>query len=120
VRDDDQDDLFGKPPAPEKDPIIAAIERREVGISRSEKHAETDAPGWSERAAEHLRRFALTVVDFTIEEARESFEERPAELRSWGSATRKASRRKWIVNTNTTRPTNASNRSPGIVWRAGQ
>lgn len=115
----DQDDLFGKPPAPEKDPILLAIERRETGIARSEGRANRTAPGWSERAANHLRAFALAHADFTIEEARVAFAEQPAELRSWGGATRIAINRKWIVRTGDIRPTNSSNRSPMIVWRAG-
>jgi len=120
VKDDDgQDDLFGKPPAPEKDPIIAAIERRELGIARSEGRANRTLPGWSERAANHLRDFALRVQDFTIEEARLAFAEQPAELRAWGGPTRVAINRKWIVDSGKTRPTNASNRSKNIVWRAG-
>lgn len=117
--DDDQEDLFGKVPAPEKDPIILAIERREVGMARAERGAEKTAPGWSERAADHLRAFALAHVDFTIEEARLAFAEQPAELRAWGPASRRAINRKWIVRTGETRPTNSSNRSMALVWRAG-
>lgn len=115
----EQNDLFGGPPAPEKDPIIVAIERREVGIARSEARAERTSPGWSERAANHLRAYALAHADFTIEEARLAFAEQPDELRSWGGPTRKAINRQWIVKTGETRPTNASNRSPMHVWRAG-
>jgi hypothetical protein len=116
----EQTDIFGKPPAPQEDPILLAIARREIGMARAEKRAERTSPGWSERAANHLRAYALANVDFTIEEARLAFAEQPTELRAWGPATRMAIKRKWIVRTSESRPTNSSNRSLGNVWRAGE
>ena len=119
MRDDGQDDLFGKPPTPEKDPIIVAAERMREGMQRAERHAEKDAPGWTERAALHLRAYAAAHGEFLIEDARESFVERPANLKSWGPATTVAKNRKWIVKTGGVRAAKSSNLSPAILWRAG-
>ena len=102
-----------------KDPIVEAIERMRDGMARAEAHAENDAPGWTERAALHLRAYALAHGEFLIEDARETFVERPANLKSWGPATTLAKNRQWIVKTGGVRAARSSNLSPALLWKAG-
>lgn len=91
----------------------------EVGIASSAAHAEDDAPGWLERAVDALRRFAWTVPDFTIEEARAAMHvDPPAELRAWGAVTQTAVRRGIIERTGGFRSAESSNGSPKPVYRA--
>jgi len=93
------------------------------GIDSAHRHAEADAPGWTEEAAEALRKFARrTGAEFTIEEARADVTAdvgEPDELRAWGAVTQMATRRQWIERTGRYRSAVSSHNSPKPVYRAG-
>lgn len=94
----------------------------EIGIASSHEHAETDEPGWTDRAVDALRAFARTAAEFTIEQARACLIDRvgePDELRAWGAVTQAAQRRGFIERTGAYRPAISSNGSPKPVYRAG-
>lgn len=66
---------------------------RNPGMQSAAAHAESDYPGWVDLAVERLRSYARRAKKpFTIEQARQKLTSlpAPAELRAWGSVTRKA------------------------------
>lgn len=68
-------------------------------IRQAKDGAERESPGWTEQAVDALRRYALTVDSFIIEDARASIAALvgdPSEPRAWGAATRMAKDRGYI------------------------
>jgi len=68
---------------------------RDLGISRAVDHAEREAPGWSTRALEMLRRYVTEVGgEFMAEQVRSFAKEQglpdPVHLRAWGGVVVKA------------------------------
>ncbi len=104
--------------------ITGPTDKGADGIDRSHRHAEADAPGWTETAALALGQFAQTVEDFTIDQARQSDVVRaagePDELRAWGAATQRATREKLIRRTERYRSADSSNGSPKPVYERGE
>lgn len=72
-----------------------ALKARDEGMASSANHAESDAPGWGERAYQAIKWSGpLSLSDgFTMEEARNHVSwsglDQPEELRAWGSVTQR-------------------------------
>lgn len=102
-----------------------ATRRRDAGMARAAQHAEKDAPGWVQVAAEAIHQHAIAVfpAGFTTEEARAAIENtipRPPELRAWGAVTRICKKRRYIEPVpGETRAAASSNGSPKQVYRLG-
>lgn len=82
--------------------IARAREQRDEGIRRAISHAETELPGWGDRAyrilLDYLRRY--TPAQFMVEDVRRWAQEQiedPPSLRSWGAVTLRAARAGLIV-----------------------
>jgi hypothetical protein len=79
-----------------------AAEAAERGIQSSAEHAESDSPGWQGRALGFLGRYAAsqiaswTIEDFRLWAASHGLEQ-PDEARAYGSLTRKALQRGYMV-----------------------
>lgn len=77
--------------------MAQALAARDAGISSSAEHAESDAPGWSQRAYQAIvNNRSLKFYEsfgFSMESARESSYEagldRPVEERAWGAVTQR-------------------------------
>lgn len=76
--------------------MAQALKARDEGMASSANHAETDAPGWGERAYQTVLAspMAAFVPEWTMEAMREHvtgfcFLDQPAELRAWGSVTQR-------------------------------
>jgi hypothetical protein len=99
-----------------------AAERRDDGVARAHAHAESDAPGWTERALALLVRYAEIHAPetFLVEDAREYAYAcgltRPSDGRCWGGVTQAARRRKLIVQEGV-KPARTSNLSLKPAWR---
>jgi|GEM_PF-3514595 len=81
----------------------AAQGAAESGMDRSGSHANQEAEGWVEEAAEALG-WAATQhpgSEFTIEQLRQLTAglTEPPDLRAWGAATRRATRQGFLVKT---------------------
>ena len=101
----------------------AAQEAGELGINRAAEHADSEFSGWVEEAAEALG-WAATEFrgeKFTIEQLRQltSALPDPPDLRSWGAATRRATRLGYIAKTNEFALAASSNNSPKPLYIRG-
>lgn len=92
-----------------------ARQRRDIGMQRVSDKAERTAPGWCEKAADAMRRFAAAQDGlFTVEMARTVLEQELPPVhdgRAWGVVAVMSIRRGYIVKTKQTAPACSSNGS---------
>lgn len=74
--------------------MAEAIAKRDAGMASAKNHAETDAPGWGDRAYQAVAssRALVRLGEWTMEDARTALWGRldpPEELRAWGSVTQR-------------------------------
>lgn len=102
-----------------------AQDAAESGIQRAADHANHEYSGWVEEAAEALGWAATQFADgaeFTIEELRQlttSHLPDPPDLRSWGAATRRATKLCYLVKTEGFALAASSNNSPKPLYIKG-
>lgn len=102
---------------------IAAQEAAENGINRAADHADREFDGWVEEATEALG-WAATIIPgdkFTIEQLRQLTTDLPdpPDLRTWGAATRRATKLGYIVRTEGYAAAASSNNSPKPLYTRG-
>lgn len=104
-----------------------AQERADAGIASSAQHADEVHESWVAQAAEALGWAASQSVrglKFTVEDLRGHptivrMLPPPPDLRSWGAATRRATKLGYIVKTDEYALAASSNNSPKPLYRAG-
>lgn len=101
-----------------------AQESAAIGIERSAANANRTHSGWVEEASEALGWAATQFdrgVEFTVEQLRQLCSQlpEPPDLRSWGAATQKATKRGYIVKTGNFALAASSNNSPKPLYQAG-
>lgn len=74
--------------------MAEALKARDNGIESAKNHAETDAPGWSDRAYKTIRLMAsVTTTEWTMEQARAACYacglDKPDEERAFGAVTQR-------------------------------
>lgn len=74
--------------------MAGALKARDAGMASSANHAETDAPGWCDRAYQAVSAHMKWDCDWTIEEARaylyaKNLLDEPTSLRAWGGVTQR-------------------------------
>lgn len=108
------------------DLIAAAKERAEAGMKSSVDHADSDLPGWSERALELLVEYAngqrgIGDGTFLTEDAREYAYQaglsRPPDDRAWGAVSQRA-RRQGLLIVVGAGSARSSNLSLKRLWKA--
>jgi hypothetical protein len=75
-------------------PMAEALKARDEGIASSAEHAESDAPGWSQRAYQAISGSRILAMGtWTMEEARTIIYayglDKPAEERAFGAVTQR-------------------------------
>lgn len=100
--------------------FTSARNRREAGMQSSVEHANSDAPGWADRAFDALTQYAKEQrAPFTIESFRWWAEarglEHPPESRAYGGITQRAMKRGVIVRVGYA-PAASSNGSPKATY----
>jgi len=101
--------------------LFAARERGKTGSRRASERADRASEGWTERAAEEIKRcaelFDRELIDgaFLIETIAMHWNNPPPDPRAWGHATRLAAKRGWIKKVGYA-PAASSNGSPKCLW----
>lgn len=101
--------------------MAQALKARDEGIASSANHAETDAPGWSDRAYKTIRLMAsFTTTEWTMEQARAACYacglDKPAEERAFGAVTQRLIRDRIIEPVGFAKAA-SSNGSPKRTYR---
>jgi hypothetical protein len=96
-----------------------AYHQRDEGMARAIDHAESDEPGWSDRALAFLSSYAALHGEFTafmVVGAAELQGFSHAHAKGWGSVFRKAAREGVIRKTGRTMPHPGRHGCPADVW----
>lgn len=103
--------------------MAQAHEARDAGMAASLAHAESDSPGWPERALAFLIAYARRNETFTAEQVTAALQADPTfrnggPEQAIGPIIKRAARLRVIVNTGRVAPRTKGHGSPGIVWRS--